>query len=282
MAQSAKSRSEMNRLMAEVMKEVANQPQYRALARKNYRGPRQELDDLQRTLKSIQPMIWKCIHLKHQAMLFKKNIVIYDISLYATLANNKGGQAYADVSASISLKDIDTCTPPPTGPIPKYGKVDFRFIRGNEKQVLHSYTIDANKHPRSGVTTSTGFDLGQFDHKELKTIFKDLTNLTNCSLYWKFLPFLEVRGKDAEIAHNLRGKPFKLTKPEADYVDQKVFAYIIGIFADKFGTSKFLALPGSIQTILADISFHRGPNFKKREGGLQRPFRQGNRKTGKP
>ncbi len=91
--------------------------------------------------------------------------------------------------------------------------IDWEFIASLEgKGVTTGYVPDASGS-KSGVTIATGFDLGQRNESDLKSLG------ISAALITKFKPYLGMKGVAA--ADFLKKNPLTITDDEAKEIDKK-------------------------------------------------------------
>ena len=93
-------------------------------------------------------------------------------------------------------------------------KVDYRFLSELEGGSKVRGCVPAVGVSRSGVTIATGFDLGQRDEADLRTL------RLGSILVEKLKPYVGLKGKDAE--NFLKRKPLLITSTQARYIDKAV------------------------------------------------------------
>jgi len=92
--------------------------------------------------------------------------------------------------------------------------IDYDFIRNLEGGCKTTGYVPVSKKNKSGVTIATGFDLGQRNENDLKSLKLDATLIT------KFKPYLGVKGQDAEDL--LKKSPLTISIAQAKSIDRKV------------------------------------------------------------
>ena len=162
--------------------------------------------------------------------------------------------------------------------------IDWTFISQHEGgQKLEGYWPGK---ANSGVTVATGVDIGQRNMFELNRL-----NLTP-DLKKKLEPYLGVKGDAARRL--LMERPLKITKMEADQLDQNIKRDILGRFEQLYnqevmgkpGLKPFSQLPREIQTVIASLVWQYGADIKKsasqggrRSTGNILPIRIGTRRN---
>lgn len=134
-------------------------------------------------------------------------------------------------------------------------KVNYKFLselEGGRRTVGY---VPANNVSSSGVTIATGFDLGQRDEKDLKSLG------LNYELIKKLKPYLGVKTTNAQEL--LNKNPLTITSEEARSIDIAVKADHIYRLKQKYNTAqgntvKFSQIPAEAQTVLVSVSFQYG------------------------
>lgn len=164
--------------------------------------------------------------------------------------------------------------------------VDFSFLEKHEgKKILNGYVPHctkasiAKKNPvcikkkegdaigKSGVTVSTGFDLGQFNESDLRRIG------INNALVTKLKPFLTKKKKEAidalalyEKENNLK---FTISPAEEREISGKLKAKFYGDVQSKlekkYGENSFKNLPTNAKTAIFSMLYQFGPNTQNAE-----------------
>lgn len=140
-------------------------------------------------------------------------------------------------------------------------KIDYSFIgelEGGSKTVGY---VPAANVSKSGVTIGTGFDLGQRNESDLKTL-----GMSN-DLIVKLKPYLGKKAKDAQGA--LTKAPLTITAAQAMDIDKAVKKSHVSLLKLKYdgaaaNTNKFTNLPPEAQTIIASVSFQYGADLAAR------------------
>lgn len=137
--------------------------------------------------------------------------------------------------------------------------IDWTFISQFEGgQKLEGYFPGGN----SGVTVATGVDIGQRNMIDLNRL-----NLSP-DLKKKLEPYLGVKGEAARRL--LADLPLKISKMDADQLDQNIKRDVLGMFErlydqevmGKPGLVRFSQLPREIQTVIASPLWQYGPHIK--------------------
>lgn len=135
--------------------------------------------------------------------------------------------------------------------------IDYSFLSAREGGVrLHGY-VPAPADSKSGVTIATGFDLGQRNKTDLRTLELPL------SLSDKLAPYLGVTRFDAQKL--LDKAPLSISLFEARLIDKAVkhdhlMRLVTDYAASPHNTRKvdFFSLPAEAQTVIASLAFHYG------------------------
>ena len=154
-------------------------------------------------------------------------------------------------------------------------KIDWKFIAAREgAKILKGY-VPKHKNgtviDESGVTISTGFDLGQNNESDLKRL-----NLS-AALHAKLKPYLLLKKNDA--VKFLDENPLTITKAEADEIDIAVKKREVGALKAAYNISPynkgkvtedkktvkitFDDLPSQAQTVIASMSFQWGKIWRR-------------------
>ena len=141
--------------------------------------------------------------------------------------------------------------------------IDWKFIAEQEGEKILVGYVPLPEKSKSGVTISSGFDLGQhneFDLKGLK-LSADLTK--------KLKPYLLLKKKDA--VDFLAKNPLTITQNEADEIDTALKKKLVPQLKNRYlnsptNTAKtnFDDLPAQAQTVIASLSFQYGDLNAKR------------------
>lgn len=135
--------------------------------------------------------------------------------------------------------------------------IDWKFIANEEGEKKLKGYVPLPKTSKSGVTISTGFDLGQHNEYDLKGL-KLSADLTK-----KLKPYLLLKKQDA--VDFLAKNPLTITKAEADEIDVALKKKLVPQLKNRFLNSKynktnanFDDLPAQAQTVIASVSFQYG------------------------
>lgn len=142
--------------------------------------------------------------------------------------------------------------------------IDKEFIGKLEgKYVLKGY-VPKNKNGevigKSGVTISTGFDLGQQSYASLKAILGE----DRSDLFKRLEFYVGMQGKIAEVY--LANTALEITLDEAKLIDEKVHEYYLGKLKqdwDSYSITKFDLLPDAYQTVLFSLAYNFGYALSK-------------------
>ena len=140
--------------------------------------------------------------------------------------------------------------------------IDFAFIiRVEGRQQLNGYVPQQNGTAigRSGVTISTGFDIGQHNTYDLNRIFG--RGEENADLRTLYTPYLERRTADAITF--LADNPLIITQEQADRTDAAVMSQMVPRVAGSYNSTtngNFDQLPDQAQTVLFSLGYQFGPN----------------------
>lgn len=136
----------------------------------------------------------------------------------------------------------------------KPAQVNEEFLNKEEGgQKLSAYRPDVKG---SGVTVSTGVDLGQRNKSDLEAL-----NLSK-PLMDKLSPYLGK--KDSEAASYLKANPLKLSKDEANELDYAVKNDLFNTVSDKLESSsgtKLDDLPPEAQAVVKSLTYNFGANL---------------------
>lgn len=133
--------------------------------------------------------------------------------------------------------------------------IDHSFISKLEGGSKSNGYVPASKVSQSGVTIATGFDLGQRNESDLKSL------ALHPSLMDKLKPYLGLKSQDAKKA--LNAHPLVIAPDQAVEIDKAVKKKHIEQLELKYNSNvnnavKFSDLPREAQTVLASISFQYG------------------------
>lgn len=136
--------------------------------------------------------------------------------------------------------------------------IDWKFISQHEGYcLLHGYVPPSGK---SGVTISTGVDIGQRSVKDLER--------------WRLPPDLLARLScycgltGAAAIAELKRIPLTVAKDEAEVIDRAAAGPIFETLRTRYDRiadhSRFDELPAGIQTALASVAYQYGANLARR------------------
>lgn len=139
--------------------------------------------------------------------------------------------------------------------------IDYGFLSNLEGGCKITGYIPAAAKSKSGVTIATGFDLGQHNENDLKSLKLDATLIT------KLKPYLGVKGRDAQDL--LKKSPLVISLSQAQSIDKKVKSAHVARLKLKYDTAsknkkKFIDLPPQAQTVILSVSFQYGVNLNVR------------------
>lgn len=140
-------------------------------------------------------------------------------------------------------------------------KIDYSFISQLEGGSVTKGYVPASGVSKSGVTIATGFDLGQRNEADLKTLGlpSDLMAILK--------PYLGKKAKDAQDV--LAKAPLTITTAQAATIDRAVKKSHVDSIIRKYNVAaenkkKLTDLPAEAQTVIASISFQYGTNLDVR------------------
>lgn len=133
--------------------------------------------------------------------------------------------------------------------------IDYNFLSNLEGGCKTSGYVPAATKSKSGVTIATGFDLGQRNENDLKSLKLDATLVT------KLKPYLGLKGQDAQSL--LKKSPLVISLTQAQLINKKVKSTHIAQLKFRYNTApgnkkKFIDLPQQAQTVIASVSFQYG------------------------
>ena len=140
-------------------------------------------------------------------------------------------------------------------------KIDYKFISDLEGGSKTTGYVPAASVSKSGVTIATGFDLGQRNETDLKSLKIDPLLIN------KLKPFLGVKGANAQAL--LKKSSLVITQTQAQAIDKTLkFAHITHLKL-QYNTApgnkkKFIDLPSQAQTVIASVSFQYGIGLSAR------------------
>lgn len=134
-------------------------------------------------------------------------------------------------------------------------KIDYKFLSNLEGGGQTIGYVPAAAVSKSGVTIATGFDLGQRDEKDLKSL------KLSSSLVAKLKPYLGVKGESAQTL--LIESPLEITSIQVRPIDKAVKSAHVTRLKFKYNTApdnkiKFIDLPPQAQTVITSVSFQYG------------------------
>ena len=142
-----------------------------------------------------------------------------------------------------------------------FDKIDYSFITELEGGSKTSGYVPAAGVSKSGVTIGTGFDLGQRNESDLKSLGLSSVLITALK------PYLGKKAKDAQGA--LDKAPLKITAIQATEIDKAVKKSQVNLIIQKYNIAtgykkKFTDLPAEAQTVIASVSFQYGTSLEVR------------------
>ncbi|WDD97191.1 pesticin C-terminus-like muramidase [Thalassomonas actiniarum] len=140
-------------------------------------------------------------------------------------------------------------------------KIDYQFLSELEGGSKTRGYVPAASVSKSGVTIATGFDLGQRNEDDLKSLKLEAPLITQLN------PYLGIQGKDAQEL--LKKSPLTISSAQAEKIDKAVKNEHIKLLKFKYDTSpgnkkKFIDLPEQAQTVITSVSFQYGTGLKTR------------------
>jgi len=143
--------------------------------------------------------------------------------------------------------------------------IDWAFIESLEgKLVTHGYVPkDKNGVPigRSGVTISTGVDLGQMRLTELTALLHDSMKYPD-DLIRRLAPYLGLRREDA--VDFLKEHPLEITEDEARLLSDGMYSRVLGDLASNWEHDTgvtFFKLHPAAQTVLLSLAWNFGSHL---------------------
>ncbi len=138
-------------------------------------------------------------------------------------------------------------------------KIDTKFIAKVEGVALKGY-VPLPKKTKSGVTIAAGFDLGQMNLKEFKSLPMDE------ALRAKLLPYIGLKKYQATAF--LKAHPLHLTNMEVEQLNviaaNKILIPLSTSYYKSSGKS-FTTLPAAAQTALFSFAYQYGAGFMKKK-----------------
>lgn len=140
-------------------------------------------------------------------------------------------------------------------------RIDYKFLSELEGGCRTVGYVPAPSDSKSGVTIATGFDLGQRNESDLRSLGLDARVIT------AFKPYLGIKG--AEAAALLKKIPLSISTIYARDIDLKVKAEHIRRVRYNYdsasgSTVRFNDLPSPAQTVIISVSFQYGPELMVR------------------
>jgi len=139
--------------------------------------------------------------------------------------------------------------------------IDYKFLSDLEGGSKIKGYVPAAGVSKSGVTIATGFDLGQRNENDLKSL-----NL-NTVLITKLKPYLGIKSANAQAL--LKKTPLSISSTQAGAIDKAVKSAHIKKLKSKYdnatgNTKKFVDIPHQAQTVIASVSFQYGTGLNTR------------------
>lgn len=139
--------------------------------------------------------------------------------------------------------------------------IDYKFLSNLEGGSRTTGYVPAVGLSKSGVTIATGFDLGQRNENDLKSLKLDLL------LVKKLKPYLGAKGASAQAV--LKKSPLVITQNQAQAIDKAVKSAHVNQLKLKYDTAagnkkKFIDLPPQAQTVITSVSFQYGVGLNVR------------------
>ena len=145
--------------------------------------------------------------------------------------------------------------------------IDFKFIQSLEgKHILNGYVPqrEGKAIGNSGVTISSGVDLGQLGVRDLIRLFA-AAGLKEEDVLLRKLSFYCNLKQDAAIDYLVKN-PLEITEVEAKILDNLFYENVVRWLSAKwynFSMIHFHLLPGRVQTILFSLAWNLGDIFTK-------------------
>lgn len=141
--------------------------------------------------------------------------------------------------------------------------IDWRFVETLEKKYVLKGYVPKNKKGevigKSGVTVSTGVDVGQLSPAELVNLFGGLPRTRSQKLIESLMPYTGLKGKEAVLA--LIHFPLELKQEDAVLLAERVKEkHKNELIEDWNGKSfvNFWNLPDEMQTVLFSLCYNFG------------------------
>jgi len=133
--------------------------------------------------------------------------------------------------------------------------IDYKFLSDLEGGSKLTGYVPAVGVSKSGVTIATGFDLGQRDESDLKSL------KLGAALITKLKPYLGIKGASAQTL--LKKTPLSINLAQAQIIDKAVKSSHISQLKLKYNSSagnkvKFVDIPAQAQTVIVSVSFQYG------------------------
>lgn len=138
--------------------------------------------------------------------------------------------------------------------------VDYKFLSDLEGGSKTDGYVPAAGISKSGVTIATGFDLGQRNESDLKSLKLDTL------LIDKLKPYLGAKSTNAQSL--LKKSPLTINLIQAQSIDKAVKSDNVAQLKLKYnavsGKKKFIDLPPQAQTVITSVSFQYGVGLNAR------------------
>lgn len=145
--------------------------------------------------------------------------------------------------------------------------IDWTFVADLEGEAVLQGYVPKNRFGepigQSGVTIATGIDIGQFDAKTLKNLFKP-AKVIPYQLLLKLGYYIGLKGKAATVA--LYRAPLIITEEEAHLLDSLMYERELRRLRrvwEQSTNSLFDALPSQVQTVLFSLAWNFGANLSE-------------------
>ena len=139
--------------------------------------------------------------------------------------------------------------------------IDYKFLSNLEGGSKTTGYVPAAAVSKSGVTIATGFDLGQRNENDLKSL------KLNTVLITKLKPYLGSKAATAQAL--LKKSPLMITSIQASAIDKAVKSDHVSKLKLKYNSvagnkKKFIDIPHQAQTVITSVSFQYGIGLNTR------------------
>ncbi len=139
--------------------------------------------------------------------------------------------------------------------------IDYKFLSNLEGGSKTTGYVPEAAVSKSGVTIATGFDLGQRNESDLKSL------KLNTVLITKLKPYLGSKAATAQAL--LKKSPLMITPIQASAIDKAVKSDHISKLKLKYNSAagnkkKFIDIPHQAQTVITSVSFQYGIGLNTR------------------